>query len=82
MSLLDGDYDAGAGRGRAGIRAAAASGELPDLLDFVRVPDGTEGAWTAAELTGILRKLRKQGRKTPLGLGSRPSSRAPTRWCA
>ena len=34
----------------------------------VRIPTGPEDAWTATELTGILRKLRKQGFKAPLDL--------------
>ncbi|MFJ2156019.1 ABC transporter substrate-binding protein [Streptomyces sp. NPDC087856] len=34
----------------------------------IRVPTGPKDAWTAAEMTGILRKLRTQGYKAPLDL--------------
>lgn len=34
----------------------------------VRVPSGPDDAWTATELTGILRKLRKEGYEKPLDL--------------
>ncbi|MFF6991599.1 extracellular solute-binding protein [Streptomyces sp. NPDC010273] len=34
----------------------------------IRVPTGPKDAWTAAEMTGILRKLRKQDYKAPLDL--------------
>ncbi|MCD7437794.1 sugar ABC transporter substrate-binding protein [Streptomyces lincolnensis] len=35
----------------------------------VRVPRGIEDAWTAEELTGVLRTLRERGHPTPLDLG-------------
>jgi multiple sugar transport system substrate-binding protein len=34
----------------------------------IRVPSGPDDAWTATELTGILRKLRKEGYEKPLDL--------------
>jgi multiple sugar transport system substrate-binding protein len=34
----------------------------------VRIPAGPDDAWTATELTGILRELREQGYKAPLDL--------------
>ncbi|MEW2394909.1 sugar ABC transporter substrate-binding protein [Streptomyces sp. NPDC046862] len=34
----------------------------------VRIPRGVDDAWTAGELTGILRKLREEGYKRPLDL--------------
>jgi multiple sugar transport system substrate-binding protein len=40
----------------------------------VRIPKGTEDAWTADELTGILRKLREEGYDTPLDLWLRYAS--------
>ncbi|WP_329548304.1 sugar ABC transporter substrate-binding protein [Streptomyces sp. NBC_01356] len=34
----------------------------------IRIPSGPDDAWTATELTGILRKLREQGYESPLDL--------------
>ncbi|MGQ4433346.1 extracellular solute-binding protein [Streptomyces sp. SAS_260] len=57
----------------------------------IRVPTGPKDAWTAAEMTGILRKLRTQGYKAPLDLRlvySRPGQEwntygfAPAVWSA
>ncbi|ANS64474.1 extracellular solute-binding protein [Streptomyces lincolnensis] len=57
----------------------------------VRVPRGIDDAWTAEELTGILRTLRDKGHPTPLDLGlvhTRPGGEwatygfAPALWSA
>ncbi|MEV0221282.1 extracellular solute-binding protein [Streptomyces sp. NPDC050704] len=42
----------------------------------VRVPSGPDDAWTATELTGILRKLRQEGYEKPLDLHLNDLARA------
>ena len=53
----------------------------PSVLEKagVRIPKGVEDAWTASELTGILRKLRKEGYRAPLDLNYFDSSH-PDEW--
>jgi multiple sugar transport system substrate-binding protein len=45
----------------------------------IRIPEGTGDAWTADELTGILRKLRAEGYEAPLDLNFVDSS-SPDEW--
>ncbi|MGW0821280.1 sugar ABC transporter substrate-binding protein [Streptomyces sp. NPDC002845] len=51
----------------------------PSVLEKagIRIPRGIDDAWTADELTGILRKLRAEGYETPLDLQLVPSEFVP-----